>query len=65
MIDYVKTILEKTSFDAVLFWREFTKTQRYLTAEEQVELHKWLHSQLQVEGSFIARMKSMEQPVAR
>jgi len=42
MLEYVKTILQKVSFDLSLFRKELQKSIEWLTASEQVELKSWL-----------------------
>jgi hypothetical protein len=42
MLEYVKTILQKVSFDLSLFRKELQKSIEWLTASEQVELKTWL-----------------------
>lgn len=41
MLEYSKTILEKVSFDAGLFEKEFRKLKRWLLRKERTELEKW------------------------
>jgi len=42
MLVYCKLILQKMSFSKKLFLKEYRKSLSYLTAEEQVELKKWV-----------------------
>lgn len=42
MLEYVKTILQKVSFDTLLFRKELMKSIEWLTTTEQVELKTWL-----------------------
>lgn len=42
MLEYVKTILQKVSFDTSLFRKELQKSIEWLTKSEQVELKTWL-----------------------
>lgn len=42
MLAYCKTILEKMSFSKKLFLKEYRKSLSYLTAEEQLELKRWV-----------------------
>lgn len=44
MLDYSKTILEKVSFDATLFQKEWGKALVYLLEHEVRELNKWVAS---------------------
>ncbi|MTI20782.1 hypothetical protein E1176_07105 [Fulvivirga sp. RKSG066] len=44
MLEYVKTILTKVSFDAKLFEKELKKAIRNLIQEEIEELKKWCYS---------------------
>lgn len=43
MLEYVKTILQKVSFDTVLFRKELQKSIEWLTLKEKVELKGWLN----------------------
>jgi hypothetical protein len=42
MLEYVKTILQKVSFDLSLFRKELQKSIDWLTMKEQGELKAWL-----------------------
>jgi hypothetical protein len=42
-LDYSKQILEKVSFDALLFTKELNKAINILTDEEIVGLEKWVY----------------------
>jgi hypothetical protein len=42
MLEYVKTILEKVSFDDKLFKKEFEKAVNMLLPEEVTELISWI-----------------------
>jgi DNA replication protein DnaD len=44
MFDYTKSILERVSFDPLLFCRELEKAIRLLLPYEMEELKKWLDS---------------------
>lgn len=44
MLNYVKTVLTKVSFDARLFEKELRKAIRVLIAEEIRELKKWCYT---------------------
>lgn len=44
MLDYVKTILGKVSFDSKLFKKEFEKALKVLMPEEVNELISWMKS---------------------
>lgn len=44
MLDYVKTILQKVSFNRVLFERELKKGISYLLTEELVEFKVWCYT---------------------
>lgn len=44
MLEYVKLILEKVSFDKELFEKELKKGISYLVADEVVELKNWCYS---------------------
>lgn len=44
MLEYAKTILEKVSFDALLFSKELKKALRILSSMEEVEkLRSWCY----------------------
>lgn len=44
MLEYVKIILQKVSFDAMLFRKELQKSITWLNEEEKVELKIWLNA---------------------
>lgn len=44
MLNYVKTVLTKVSFDARLFEKELGKAIKMLIAEEVFELKKWCYA---------------------
>lgn len=44
MLEYVKLILEKVSFDKELFEKELKKGISYLVPDEVVELKNWCYS---------------------
>lgn len=44
MLEYVKLILEKVSFDKELFEKELKKGISYLVPEEVIELKSWCYS---------------------
>lgn len=45
MLEYVKTILVKVSFDKMLFEKELRKAFRVLVKEEIEQLKKWCYDQ--------------------
>lgn len=45
MLEYVKTILKKVSFDRRLFRKEYKKSLSWLTSHEINELRNWLRQQ--------------------
>lgn len=45
MLEYIKTILVKVSFDRMLFEKELRKSFAVLVKEELVELKKWCYVQ--------------------
>jgi hypothetical protein len=49
MLDYSKQILEKVSFDAFLFQKEWGKALRYLVENEVSELEKWVRARFTAE----------------
>nr|WP_254152951.1 hypothetical protein [Chryseosolibacter indicus] len=44
MLNYVKTVLTKVSFDALLFEKELRKAIRVLIADEISELKNWCYT---------------------
>lgn len=44
MLNYVKTVLTKVSFDALLFEKELRKAIKLLVAEEIKDLKNWCYS---------------------
>lgn len=44
MLNYVKTVLTKVSFDALLFEKELRKAIRLLIAEEISDLKTWCYT---------------------
>ena len=44
MLNYVKTVLSKVSFDARLFEKELLKAIKMLIAEEVNELKRWCYT---------------------
>ena len=44
MLNYVKTVLSRVSFDAKLFEKELRKAIRVLIAEEVQELKRWCYA---------------------
>lgn len=45
MLEYIKTILLKVSFDKMLFEKELRKAFKVLVKEELLELKKWCYAQ--------------------
>lgn len=43
MLEYVKTILSKVSFDKILFEKELRKAFRFLGKEELQQLQQWCY----------------------
>ena len=43
MIQYIKTILEKVSFDRYLFEKELKKALKMLVKDELIEFKKWCY----------------------
>ncbi len=41
MLEYIKTILQKVSFDEYLFRKEFEKAEKHLGEKEFFELKSW------------------------
>jgi len=44
MLNYVKTVLTKVSFDALLFEKELRKAMKMLIADEVNELRRWCYA---------------------
>lgn len=44
MLNYVKTVLTKVSFDALLFEKELRKAIKLLVADEISELKNWCYT---------------------
>lgn len=44
MLNYVKTVLTKVSFDALLFEKELRKAIKVLIADEINELKRWCYT---------------------
>jgi len=44
MLNYVKTVLTKVSFDALLFEKELKKAIRLLIADEVYDLKNWCYT---------------------
>jgi hypothetical protein len=44
MLNYVKTVLSKVSFDALLFEKELRKAIKMLILEEVRELRQWCYT---------------------
>ncbi len=45
MLEYIKTILQKVSFDKVLFEKELAKAIQMLIPEEVKQLKRWCYAQ--------------------
>lgn len=45
MLDYMKVILSKVSFDRRLFRKEYKKSLSWLSSNEAMELKDWLRQQ--------------------
>lgn len=43
MLEYVKTVLQKVSFNDMLFRKELSKSLKWLSDHERAELHKWIN----------------------
>lgn len=53
MLNYVKTVLTKVSFDALLFEKELRKAIKLLIAEEISELRNWCYTRFGTEHEAI------------
>ena len=49
--DYSQYVLEKVSFDRVLFLKELRKLLRYLSAGERIQLLRWCRRQKPWQGA--------------
>jgi hypothetical protein len=49
MLNYVKTVLARVSFDARLFEKELRKAIKVLIAEELQELRRWCYANYEVQ----------------
>lgn len=49
MLEYVKTILNKVSFDRRLFRKEYKKSHGWLTSAELNELRSWVRKRYRLE----------------
>lgn len=47
MLNYVKTVLTKVSFDSILFEKELRKAMKMLLREELQELRRWCYATFQ------------------
>lgn len=45
MLEYIKTILQKVSFDKALFEKELAKAIRMLVPDEVKQLKRWCYAQ--------------------
>jgi hypothetical protein len=45
MLEYVKIILQKVSFNKRLFLKEYRKSYQWLVYEERKKLKEWIRSQ--------------------
>ncbi len=56
MLNYVKTVLTKVSFDALLFEKELRKAIRLLIADEVNDLRSWCYNRFgNVHGAILNR----------
>jgi hypothetical protein len=55
MLNYVKTVLSRVSFDARLFEKELRKAIKVLIAEEVQELKKWCYANFSNHQSILNR----------
>lgn len=53
MLNYVKTVLTKVSFDALLFEKELRKAIKMLIADELNELKQWCYNRFGAEHEAI------------
>lgn len=44
MLEYIKNVLKKVSFDESLFQKELKKSEKWLDPKEQNELRQWVGS---------------------
>jgi hypothetical protein len=53
MLEYVKIILQKVSFNRKLFFKEYRKSYQWLVHEERKKLKEWIRSQRSYSKKFI------------
>lgn len=46
MVEYCKNIMQQFTFNRTLFRKEYRKSLQYLNAEDQLELKRWLRSNI-------------------
>ncbi|WP_242926772.1 hypothetical protein [Pontibacter vulgaris] len=65
MLEYVKTILQKVSFDKMLFEKELRKAFKFLIADELQQLKQWCYDQFSGKYLYILnKVFTRMQPVA-
>jgi hypothetical protein len=63
MLNYVKTVLSRVSFDAKLFEKELRKAIRLLIAEEVQELRRWCYAKFGVHQAILNRCFVAAEPL--
>jgi hypothetical protein len=46
MLEYMKNVLKRVSFDQQLFYKEFKKSKKWLNHHEILELESWVEQHL-------------------
>lgn len=46
MVEYCKNIMQQFTFNRTLFRKEYRKSLQYLNADDQLELKRWLRSNI-------------------
>lgn len=55
MLEYCKTVLEKVSFDPLLFEKELTKSFNWLDENEKGELAKWSSKTFKIPPDYLRK----------
>ena len=60
MIQYIKTVLEKVSFDKYLFEKELKKALKQLGAEELIEFKNWCYEKFSIQHGAVLNRNFVE-----
>ncbi|NJN28421.1 MAG: hypothetical protein HC819_21840 [Cyclobacteriaceae bacterium] len=63
LLMYNKLILEKVSFDKRLFWKEYRKGIKKLTAHESLMFRSWIIDKYGLRGKTAARNKKINKKI--